>query len=749
MSADNGRSVAYWAHEYARLHLPVFPCAPDTKSPITKHGFKDAVDDSEQIDAWWTADPLAMIGMPTGARTKVFVLDVDLKVGRDGEASLAALIAKNGPLPETRIVTTGSGGRHIYFQHPGFKISNSVSKIAEGLDIRGDGGYVILPPSVRADGTFYEWAAMGEIAPAPQWLIDLIRIPDPAAERYPAPNLDNIPEAYARAALEKEGDLTSALKPGNRNHQLNVSAFNLGQLVPPLTRGQIEAVLFNACMTNGLVAEDGKSQVLATIYSGLEAGLRNPRKIKEKLSSSRVNGKHQFLPGPKVNGDLAAAHPSQNEIEVISPNEDSIALAFASIYCDTLRYCHDWGFWLKWCGTHWHHEKTKQAFDYARALARTYNAKNDRSLAKSATASGVERYAQSDRRLATTSDAWDQDHWVLATPDGTVDLRTGTLRDASPDDHITKITACGLGNDCPTWIEFLEQATDHDAALMDYLQRVAGYCLTGSVKEHALFFVYGEGGNGKGTFINAIQAILSDYARVAQMDTFAASKNDKHPTEIAFLRGARLVTAQETEEDRHWADVKIKALTGGDPITAHFMRQDPFTFLPTFKLLFAGNHKPALRTVDEAIRRRFQIIPFINKPAKPDDMLSEKLQAEYPGILSWMIEGCLNWQKVGLQPPPVVTDATSEYFEEQNTFQQWLNSCCEIGMSKTDTSARLFGSWKRWCESNGEKAGSSKAFAERLKTAHFKKDDTRTERRFKGLSLIVEIPDDMMRYGDN
>jgi putative DNA primase/helicase len=181
-------------------------------------------------------------------------------------------------------------------------------------------------------------------------------------------------------------------------------------------------------------------------------------------------------------------------------------------------------------------------------------------------------------------------------------------------DHMTKITAIAPGGDCPQWLAFLKTITNCDKERQTFLQRVAGYCLTGSTREHALFFGYGTGGNGKGVFLNTLTGLMNDYASVAGMETFTASSSDRHPTDLAMLRGARLVTAQETEEGRKWAESRIKAMTGGDPITARFMRQDFFTFLPNFKLFIAGNHKPGLRSVDEAIRRRMNL--FRENPSR-------------------------------------------------------------------------------------------------------------------------------------
>jgi putative DNA primase/helicase len=216
------------------------------------------------------------------------------------------------------------------------------------------------------------------------------------------------------------------------------------------------------------------------------------------------------------------------------------------------------------------------------------------------------------------------------------------------------------------------------------LQRVFGYCLTGSTREHALFFFYGTGANGKSVLINIISWILGDYQRMAPMETFTVTQNDRHPTELAWLQGRRLVTAVETEEGRRWADAKIKQLTGGDKISARFMRQDFFEYTPQFKLVIAGNHKLGLRSVDEATRRRFNLIPFsVTIPEdERDPQLLDKLKAEAPSILQWMIDGAVAWQEQGPAAPRVVLDATKAYLASEDALAGWIEDCCVLGDGK-------------------------------------------------------------------
>jgi putative DNA primase/helicase len=249
-------------------------------------------------------------------------------------------------------------------------------------------------------------------------------------------------------------------------------------------------------------------------------------------------------------------------------------------------------------------------------------------------------------------------------------------------------------------------------------------CLTGVTSQHALVFVYGPGGNGKSVFLNVVTAIMAEYATTSAMDTFTASHNDRHSTELAMLNGARLVTASETEEGRAWAEARIKALTGGDKITARFMRQDNFTFTPHFKLIVVGNHKPVLHNVDDAARRRFNIVPFMLKPKHPDHELEKKLMAEAGGILRWMIDGCLDWQREGLIRPESVKAATEAYFSDQDLFGQWLEDCCEVRMDRGprfiwDRSADLFESWSEYSHKAGEEPGSKKSFGQLMQRRGF------------------------------
>jgi putative DNA primase/helicase len=434
-------------------------------------------------------------------------------------------------------------------------------------------------------------------------------------------------------------------------------------------------------------------------------------------------------------------------------SDEELALRFAERHGGELRYVAAWGRWLRWDGTRWLFDDTLYAYDLSRRICREVaagcnKAKVANAIAAAKTVAAIERLAKADRRHAATVDQWDADIWLCNTPGGVIDLHTGEVRPHRPDDYMTRITGVTADARCPTpiWRAFLERVTAGDTELIAFMQRLAGYALTGATSEHALAFLYGTGANGKSTFLNAVTGCAGDYHRAAPIETFTASNSDRHPTDLAGLRGARLVTAIETEEGRRWAESKIKALTGGDRIAARFMRQDFFEYVPQFKLIIAGNHKPGLRSVDEAIRRRFHLIPFtITIPSEERDHdLEHKLRAEWPGILDWMIRGCLEWQRIGLAAPKAVTDATAAYLEAQDAIAAWMDDQCERDPNAWERSAALFANWKAWAERSGEPPGDIKRFRDRIEARGLegRREPGTGQRGYQGIKLLRREEDE-------
>lgn len=429
-------------------------------------------------------------------------------------------------------------------------------------------------------------------------------------------------------------------------------------------------------------------------------------------------------------------HPDGEEPEFVDLlagfdlDQDGVIRAFTDRHVGELLFDHNAGRWFRFMGHRWQREETQLAKHYARAVSTDLAARDPKAKALKNVSvwEAIERGARWVREFAFSASGWDTDSMLLGTPGGVVDLRTGQLRPGRPEDYISKATAVtpvpldtfDPERDCPRWVAFLDQALGGDAEAIRFFQQWAGYNLTGETREQVLLFIYGPGGSGKTTAVSVIYDLLGEYAANVATSTLTAQRHDAHPEELARLHGPRMAVASETEAGSKWAENRIKALTGGDPITARFMRQDSFEFRPAFKLTIVGNNAPGLSVVDSAIRRRFMILPFDHPPAAKDEHLPEKLKAEWPGILSWAIRGALDWQENGLVRPAVVEAATRDYFAREDTFSRWLEDECELVPGTATLTAALFESWRDYAYRNREDPGSLKrTFPERLQRAGF------------------------------
>ena len=415
------------------------------------------------------------------------------------------------------------------------------------------------------------------------------------------------------------------------------------------------------------------------------------RKVDDERAARRAKprqGKAQ--PGPGAGAGTAQAAVNQ---PVTAVGEDALALEFAERHAGHFVYDHTAGTWFRWNNEIWERDSDQYVLDCVRALIREHR------LGQIRTASSVERAARTDRRLARDHTAWNTDPLLLGTPGDVVDLRDGEL--LAPDAAYMINLATGVrpapqGTPHPLWSSFLEQATSEDKELQRYLRQRAGYWCTGCVHREDFDFFWGPGGSGKSTFLHAITNVLGDYAKVAPIAQFMASKTEAHLCELARLAGARLVVASEPEENRTWAAGKIKQLTGNEgKIAARHMHQGFFEFRPRFKLAFAGNSKPRLSAVDTAIARRLNLVPFRFQPAKHDEQLKEKLEVEFPAILRWAIDGWLDLQATGAERPAVIASATKEYLDDEDVLVDWLAGRCVFGPLCTATLKDCFPTGKR------------------------------------------------------
>ena len=275
----------------------------------------------------------------------------------------------------------------------------------------------------------------------------------------------------------------------------------------------------------------------------------------------------------------------------------------------------------------------------------------------------------------------DRDLFALSVANGTLDLQTGRYRPHDPDDLIS------LGTDvpyyenarCPRWLEFLLEVFDGDEELIAFLKRAVGYSLTGDTREHVLFVLHGSGRNGKTTLLEILQRVTGDFAQTTPFDTFARVRGGHGPrNDLARLHRARIAIATESGEGRHLDEATIKLVTGGDTIAARFLYSEHFQFKPQFKVWLATNHRPRVDGDDDAMWARLCLIPFeVSFRGREDRGLTDKLARELAGVLTWALEGCLEWQRDGLGLAPAVERATDEYREDEDVLGAFLDQCCE------------------------------------------------------------------------
>ena len=282
-------------------------------------------------------------------------------------------------------------------------------------------------------------------------------------------------------------------------------------------------------------------------------------------------------------------------------------------------------------------------------------------------------------------------------------------------------------------------------ALEEFLQRWAGYCLTGLTDEQGLVFIYGPAASGKSRFCEALRHAWGSYGQTAPQELLLAAKYDRHPTELARLQSARLVISAETQEGRSWDEARVKMLTGGDRVTARYMRGDFFEFNPSMKLLIHGNYRPRLRNPDPAMRRRMMIVPFEHTipEAERDESLFQKLEAEAAGILSWAIEGCQRWNEDRLKPPSCVVQATDMYFTAEDIVQRWIDEQCTLADYCEATRSLLWQSWSAWCAGNGEHPGTQRRLVSELERREFQPVKIMGTRSFRGIGVKAAVDADV------
>lgn len=671
----------------------VFPCrnsGPD-KKPLTPHGYKDAVNTIEEAVSLFAPHLNAMIGVATGAVSGFFVVDVDVKEGKTGDDSLAELEQIHGELPHTVEAISCTGGRHLYFKMPGFSIP-SRGAFVKDVDIRGDGGYIIIPPS-SFNGLPYEWEASHHpdetpIAESPQWLIDLI------------------------INKKKQVDLTDV------NQKISVNRNStLTSLAGSLRRAGLS---YEAIESHLIKVNDERCSPPLSLYDVQTIAKSVSRYEPEKIS----------LAGPYTdvwNADIFVEQNGEN-----------------------IRYCGPLGGWFIWDGKRWVSDEEFRILRLAKdTIKKIRTMSQDKRLLKHAAASESESRLKAMVSLARSegvtvkSEDFDKDQYLLNCQNGVLDLNTGQLKPHSRDLLLSKMVSVPYipEEKCPLWKIFLNQIFQDDQDLIKFMQKSIGYSLSGSTEEQVIFILHGVGGNGKSTLLTNIYKLFGSYA----LNTVSSSLMDKHgesiPNDIARLKGMRLVTARETEKNKSLAESQIKQLTGDDPITARYLHKEYFDFFATFKIFLATNYKPNISGTDRGIWRRIVTIPFdyIVPEEEKDGRLSEKLQNEFPGILAWAVEGYKIWRSEGLGRPKRVLEANKEYEISSDVIGTFLTERCISEVNVEEQETLLLKSLQFWCKDGGLRPTKRQELLDYLKKNGYERTrNIQGKVIWKGLTLRAE-----------
>ena len=619
----------------AHSGFEVFPCRPRGKEPLTKHGYKDATRDEAQVRRWWTIWPDANIGLPTGEKNGIIAVDPD---GEEGEKLLAELERRFGKLPPTVESATGRG-RHLFFELPEGCWRVPCSK-GDGLDIRGDGGHIIAPPSIHPSGKTYEWNETEKFAIAPRWLLDCARNWIATLRALDGPTAAEGGSAGGKVTGEGRPESPKGRENGERG--ASVAVFPDVQPVTEPWSEIGEARLRSAL--KAIPAVDRDSAWLKVGFSLHDLAKHDPRwpgrAIWDEWSRTcpeKFNAADQEktwasfardYDGPRVTvatifhsaKDRGWVNPSSpfaaasDEPPITEPKatldfsrrlrtDAGNALAFLDLFGDDLRFVEKWGCWIVWGSRRWVEKSDIAMLPLARrateemlksAIAQPAASADREAWINHAVATqrdarlrAMINLAKGEPRVRIEPKALDADLWLLGCPNGTLDLRTGKLREARREDFITK--QIGVAFDpaatCPCFRKFLDWLTQVDRELAAFLQAFVGYALTGEVCEEKMCVWFGDGDNGKSTLVMTLFDLLGDYAVKVRSDLLvhAQGKEGAPSPDVAALRGRRLAIVSETEDGCSLSEARIKDIVSNEVIAARRLHCDPFTFPPLTK----------------------------------------------------------------------------------------------------------------------------------------------------------------------
>lgn len=755
------------------------PCLDAGKHPYFKDWPERASNTELEVMGIWDRFKHANIALATGQGSNVVVIDVDIKSDGDSQGieSFARLTAMLGTLPDTLMARSGGGGWHYFFLWPGRAVPNATGgkkggRLEEfkGVDVRGDGGYLLLPPSNHYTGGVYRWEKnqsgdwatpatlpdawveyiTREMSP-PRLPVTIIASTDPSADGSRAKWL---PWAIDRASDGSRNDCGADLAAQLRDDGLSVDD------AWPIMLEYQEAV-------TGLGRQPyTEREAMATLKS-----------IYRTSPRERARGPSLALVRPDDDDELAArrrARREQDESNAIETLElqhyhltqEGTAQRFIASHGHDFRFVSDWKHWLYFDGKRWRHDpgpyierRCRQLFKDMQAEARALLKSDDPSdqaygkklalfaLIKCETVAMMKAVITlAGSELAVTPDDLDRDHFKLTVNNGTIDLRTGQLLPHDRADMITKLAPVFYDPTAkaPIWEAFIKQVTDGRDDLALFLQRAAGYSITASRKEQVVFMPYGSGGNGKSVFLDTIKLMMGDYSAVTAVDTLVKRDGGQvASSEIARLHTVRCVMSSEPDEGNYLNEGLVKSMTGDGVMTGKFLYAEPFEFRPKLKLWLSTNVKPRLKDTGYSMRRRIRLIPFdvTIGEAQADKDLLDKLAGELPGILNWVLTGCLSWQRDGLPAPACVREATEEYIDEQDVMSSFISEHCVIGPQYTASATFIYAAYTQWCEENNERDRGKTWFGLKLgKRPGITKEHKYNGWFYHGIGLLAENP---------
>lgn len=698
------------------------------KHPRIRDGAKGATIDLHQVQEWWTQWPQANVGVTTGADSGIVVLDIDPRNG--GDSSLQQLENDHGDLPPTVMAATGGGGQHLIFQHPGLAIGNRRNLAGyPGIDLKGDGGYIVAPPSNHVSGGHYAWMPdhrPGEIAiaPIPEFLIDL-------AQQGPVTELTDY------ESQSWDGSLPPAVDQLAKNH---------GKL--DIRIRHRDPTGLNDQSDSGI---DGSIACIIALHHPVGADIEAA--IRWSRAQARLPRRGESYFQSTVGKALSFAK------DRVPPRRTDIGNSerFVAENRDRILWVPEEKTWHLWRGNLWAKDYlgeiqrlAKQTIKQMRELSpfSEDSGKWQAWCAKSEMRNGMNSMIDLSRsELATRVGDFDSDPSRLNTGNGLLDLRTGDLKPHSPQMLIRKITTCDWEPEASSrlWEDALATLLpDHEVRA--FLQRAVGYSLLGDLSEKAFFYCYGPTNSGKSTVIGAIRRALGDYATTADFRTFLKSPRDGSAAtpDLDRLRGIRFIQCSEVEPGRGFNVSLLKGWTGRDGIVSRPLYGAPSEFSPQATLWFLGNDRPNVPHRDEGMWDRLHVIPFEQSLPrnKQDGALPTKLREpeHLAAILTWAVRGLRDYRSSGLASPERVRLAGEDYKSDMDPLAAFLEEACEFGTEKhyRQRSGLLYSAYKEFAEQRGMHPIADKEFVASLKSRGFRGSPINGYRTWYGLRVRPE-----------